>query len=235
MINLKIGDKKCKIPNAWDQITLGKYEKIYQIIKDNEFKEPEQENEFMSDEEYKIVEDERALNNVKINQLVFQELTGIDKQTINRCDNKDMQSALLTMSNFLNSDVTKSEYIDGEKKSFTYKNKKYFFPVAKMQTSTFGDFIETAQLNMLADKAKAGRFSVIGEQMAILCREDGEEYDEQKVIKKTKLFKNLTMDVVWDFVFFLTTQTNIYKKNTRTFLKTETEMKTDTQPQIGIL
>ena len=71
MINLKIGDKKCKIPNAWDQITLGKYEKIYQIIKDNEFKEPEQENEFMSDEEYKIVEDERALNNVKINQLVF--------------------------------------------------------------------------------------------------------------------------------------------------------------------
>ena len=116
-------------------------------------------------------------------------------------------------------------------KSLTIRMRKK----SKMTESTFGDFIETAQLDMLTEKNKAGKFGVIAEQMAILCREVGEVYNEQKVLKKSKLFKGLTMDVVWNFVFFLTKQTNIYKKNSRTYLKAESETKIDTQQKIGKL
>ena len=104
-----------------------------------------------------------------------------------------------------------------------------------MKTSTFGDYIEASQLDLLAEKNKAGRFGVIAEQMAVLCRQRGEVYDEQLVAKKTKMFGELKMDVVWDFLFFLTKQMNILEKHSQTYLKTEAETKTDTQQIIGKL
>jgi len=235
MINLLVGKTKTKIPNSWDEITLDKYSKIYEIIKENEFEEPTHEDGFKTDQQLKVIESQRNLNNLKVNKLVFQELTGLTNEIVNNSNAEKMSNVLMTMTNFLNSNITDNEKIDGEQKSFKYKNKEYFFPKSKMTESTFGDFIETAQLDMLTEKNKAGKFGVIAEQMAILCREVGEVYNEQKVLKKSKLFKGLTMDVVWNFVFFLTKQTNIYKKNSRTYLKAESETKTDTQQKIGKL
>jgi hypothetical protein len=75
---------------------------------------------------------------------------------------------------------------------------------------------------------------VIAEQMAILCREQNELFDEQLVMKKTKMFENLTMEKVWGFIFFLNKQINTYKKNIQTFSNPEIEMITDTQQTIGI-
>ncbi len=235
MINLLVGKTKTNVPNSWNEITLEKYSKIYEIIKENEFQEPTHEDGFKTDQELKVIESQRNLNNLKVNKLVFQELTGLKNEIVNKANADKMSNVLLTMANFLNSNITENETIDGEQKSFKFKNKEYFFPKSKMTESTFGDFIETAQLDMLTEKNKAGKFGVIAEQMAILCREVGEVYDEQKVMKKSKLFKGLTMDVVWNFVFFLTKQTNIYKKNSQTFLKAESETKTDTQQKIGKL
>lgn len=232
MINLKVGDIDCKIPSAWNEITLADYSKIYGIIKANEFVEPKVENEFPSDEESKALESERALHNVKTNRKVFAEMTGIDEQTINRVDGNEMAETLLLMTNFLNGDVERMEIKDGVANSFKYKGKKYFFPIAEMKDSTFGDFIEAAQLDMLAQQNEAGKFGVMAEQMAILCREQGEDYDEKIVIKKTKLFQGLTMDVVWNFVFFLKKQISLFKTNIPTSLRMETEMITDTQQSI---
>ena len=146
-----------------------------------------------------------------------------------------MSNTLTLMTNFLNGNVEEMAIDEGSKRSFEYNKKTYFYPVAEMRTSTFGDFIEAAQLDMLAEKDEAGKFGVIAEQMAILCRERGEDYDEQKVIKKTKLFENLTMNEVWGFVFFLNKQISTYKKNIQTFSNPEIEMITDTQQTIGIL
>ena len=61
---------------------------------------------------------------------------------------------------------------------------------------------------------KHGRFDVLPEQMAILCREVGEEYDDDIIPEKTEKFRELTMDIVWEFSFFLTMQSI---KLTRTF------------------
>ena len=235
MINLKVGYIDCKIPNAWNEISLADYSKLYAIIKENEFVEPNVDNEFPSDEETNAIDSERALHNVKTNRKVFAEMTGIDEQTINRVDGNEMAETLLLMTNFLNSDVDRIEVEENTNHSFKFNNKKYFFPIAEMKDSTFGDFIEAAQLDMLAQQNKAGKFGVIAEQMAILCREVGEEYDEKIVMKKTKLFQGLTMNVVWNFVFFLNRQISLFKKNIPTSLKMANETTTDTRQSIGKL
>ena len=62
-----------------------------------------------------------------------------------------------------------------------------------------------------------------------------EVYDEELVMKKTKIFENLTMEKVWGFIFFLNKQISTYKKNIQTYSNPEIEMITDTQQTIGIL
>jgi len=61
---------------------------------------------------------------------------------------------------------------------------------------------------------KNGKFDVLPEQMAILCRKSGEEFDDDIIPSKSDNFKKLTMDIVWEFSFFLTMQS---VKLTRTF------------------
>ena len=38
------------------------------------------------------------------------------------------------------------------------------------------------------------------------CRKSEEEFDDEAIPEKTEMFKKLTMDVVWEFGFFLTQQ-----------------------------
>lgn len=234
MINLVVGEIECKIPSQWNEITLKEYSKIYSIIKNNEFIEPNEDQQLTKDFDLKELNASRNLHNIKVNRKVFSEFTGIDEATINLVDGNEMSETLTLMTNFLNQDVEEMAVEDGVKNSFKYKDKQYFFPIAEMKNSTFGDFIEAAQLDMLAEKHESGKFGVIAEQMAILCREQNEVYDEQLVMKKTKMFENLTMEKVWGFIFFLNKQISTYKKNIQTFSNPEIEMITDTQQTIGI-
>jgi hypothetical protein len=234
MINLVVGEIECKIPSQWSEITLKEYSKIYSIIKNNEFIEPNEDQQLTKDFDLNELNASRNLHNIKVNRKVFSEFTGIDEATINLVDGNEMSETLTLMTNFLNQDVEEMAVEDGVKNSFKYKDKQYFFPIAEMKNSTFGDFIEAAQLDMLAEKHESGKFGVIAEQMAILCREQNELFDEQLVMKKTKMFENLTMEKVWGFIFFLNKQINTYKKNIQTFSNPEIEMITDTQQTIGI-
>ena len=233
MINLTVGDQQCKIPESWSEISLKDYTKIFAIIKANEYIEKESELP-PTPEEKKVIDYERSMANLNMSRNIFSEFTGIDKETINKVNGSEMSNTLLLMTNFLNSEVEGQAISLETTKSFKLKNKEYFFPIAKMQTSTFGDYIEASQLDMLAEKHESGRIGVISEQMAVLCRERGEVYDEQLVVKKSKLFKDLTMDVVWDFIFFLTKQTNTLNQHSQMYSKAETEMEIGTPPTIGI-
>ena len=69
---------------------------------------------------------------------------------------------------------------------------------------------------------KHGKFDVLPEQMAILCRKIGEKYDDDIIPEKTEKFKNLTMVIVWEFAVFLTEKSITLSKTFQTFLgKTE--------------
>ena len=83
-----------------------------------------------------------------------------------------------------------------------------------MKRNTFGDYIEATQLDATIEMMKHGKFDVLPEQMAILCRKATEEFDDDAIPAKADKFKKLTMDIVWEFSFFLTMQS---VKLTRTF------------------
>lgn len=232
MIELKIGKQKATLPNQWSEMTLNRYKGLVKIVNNNEFHEPPVDDLPTTEDGKEALEMQRQLHNIRTNKKVFSYLTGVNETTIDKCNMEDMNSAMALMNEFLNSQAEKS-YKQDTKYKFSFKGKTYYFPDHNMEKSTFGDYIESAQLDMFNKKSEGGRMSVLAEQMAILCREKNEVYDEQIVMKKTKLFGNLTMDVVWDFLFFLMERINTYKKNIPMSLKMATETKTDTPPNIG--
>ena len=230
MINLTVGKHNVKLPEKWSEITLKEYAKIYETIRQNKFIEPTEEQ---TEDEIIQTNQNRALHNVKLNRKVFSEFSGISEEILNNTNSKQVEAVLELMNKFLNNDVAVNK--DGHIGSFKLKGKTYYMPQINMVGNTFGDFIETAQLDILSEQQKTSKFSHIAEQMAILCRERDEQYDENLVKKKTKLFADLDMGVVWNFIFFLTKQINIYKPHIQMYSKAVTETQTDTQPKIGKL
>ncbi len=91
--------------------------------------------------------------------------------------------------------------------SFMFEGEKYYFPFEFLKTSTFGEYIEANQLELSTQYLKNGRFDILPEQMAILCKTMDEEVDLDNIDEKAKKFKNLTMDIVWEFSFFLNKRT----------------------------
>ena len=91
-----------------------------------------------------------------------------------------------------------------------------------LKKNTYGDFIESTQLDMTIDSMKNGRYDILPEQMAILCRRIGEEYDEDLIAEKAEKFKNLKMDSVMEFAFFLTNQSIKLQRAFNTSLEKKT-------------
>tara|TARA_R100000734_G_scaffold19138_1_gene18442 strand:+ start:7484 stop:8179 length:696 start_codon:yes stop_codon:yes gene_type:complete len=228
MINLKIGKHKCQIPNEWHEMTISKYAKVVAILLQHDVKDPDE----IEDE--KIKQDQKA-KNIAANRDIFSLLTGLDNSVIMNTNLKEMNNCLELMNRFLNTRVEKqfSENED-EKHHFSFKGKTYFFPKAKMTETTFGDYIESEQIAANAKEIEGGRFGIIAKQMAILCKEEGEEETNDKLVaKKARIFENLPMDIVWNFVFFLMKQTNTYQKSIQMSSKmvkeaSQTDMQTNT-------
>ena len=108
---------------------------------------------------------------------------------------------------------------------FEFEGETYFFPKEFLKRSTFGDYIESTHLESTIKIMKHGRFDVLPEQMAILCRRVGEEYNDDEIPQKSDKFKELTMDIVWEFSFFLTMQSVKLTRTFQMFLgKTEEEV-----------
>ena len=90
---------------------------------------------------------------------------------------------------------------------FEFEGDIYYFPMDFLRTGTFGDYIESQQLEMNTQYLKNGRFDILPEQMAILCKQVDEEVDLDNIDEKAKAFRRLTMDIVWEFSFFLNKRT----------------------------
>jgi len=115
--------------------------------------------------------------------------------------------------------ILTEEYKPTGARSFEFEEEIYYFPSEMLRKNTYGDFIESTQLEMTIDNMKNGRYDVLPEQMAILCRRAGEEYDEDLIEEKTEKFKNLKMDAVMEFAFFLTIQNKKLLKISNLFLE----------------
>ena len=192
MIQILIGDKKHDIPTDWKDMTLEFWCKMYNVIS----------KYVRRDENGEIIEDisESELEGARLNKDLFMALTGLsEKEMVDLDANSVNQSVIYFHS-------TLQQYKPKGITEFTFEDEVYYFPKEFLKSNTFGDYIEATHLEETVKVMKHGRFDILPEQMAILCRRAGEEYDDDAIPEKTERFKQLKMDLVWEFAFFLTQQ-----------------------------
>ena len=210
MVEIKIQDKTYNIPTDWEDITLKWWCGLYAIISQYNQK----------DEEGNPIEVEHSeVEILKMNRDIFMYLTGIGQNIISKLDMDSVNAAVSTVSELL------QEYKPKGIDRFVFEDETYFFPKEFLKRNTFGDYIESTHLESTIEIMKHGRFDILPEQMAILCRKADEEYSDEAIPPKTEKFKELTMDIVWEFSFFLTLQSVRLTKTFQMFLgKTEEEV-----------
>jgi len=210
MVEIKIQDKSYEIPTEWKDITLRYWCGLYAII--NQYNK--------RDDEGNLIEAEHSqVELLKMNRDIFIYLTGISHNEMNMLDVDSVNAAVATFSQTL------EEYKPKDIDRFEFEGEEYLFPKQFLRRNTFGDYIESTHLESTIEIMKHGRFDVLPEQMAILCRRADEEYDDDAIPAKTEKFKELTMDFVWEFSFFLTMQSVKLTRTFQMFLgKTEEEV-----------
>jgi len=210
MIQIKIQEDSYDIPTKWKDMTVEYWCGLYSII--NQYNK--------RDEEGNVIEEEHSqVQSLKMNRDIFMYLTGLKQVDMEKLDVESVTAAITAFSGAL--EEYKPEGID----RFEFEGETYFFPKEFLKRNTFGDYIESTHLESTIKIMKHGRFDVLPEQMAILCRKAGEEYDDDVIPSKTDSFKKLTMDIVWEFSFFLTMQSVKLTRTFQMFLgKTEEEV-----------
>jgi hypothetical protein len=221
--------KTINIPTDWEDMTLSYWCGIYKIIE--KYKKRAKLSEGIVDEKQKedtdfytekVKEAEldflKQKDVLKMNKELFQYIGDISDEDIERVDMDKALDVLSAMSIF------QEEYVPKFTNSFEFEGETYYFPKDNMKKNTFGDYIESTQLDMYADSLTHGNFDVLPEQMAILCRREDEEFDEDIIQQKAEKFKKLTMDIVWEFSFFLTEQSQRLEKVLRTYSEEREEV-----------
>ena len=210
MVEIKIENNSYDIPTEWKDITLRYWCGLYYII--SQYNKKDENGEV-------IVEEHSELQLLKMNRDIFMYLTGLNQDEMSRLDVDSVNQAVATFSSLL------EEYKPKGIEKFEFEGEEYLFPKEFLKRNTFGDYIESTHLDSTIEIMKNGRFAVLPEQMAILCRRVGEEYDDDAIPAKTEKFKELSMDFVWEFSFFLTMQSVKLTQTFRMFLgKTEEEV-----------
>ena len=210
MVEITIQDKKYDIPTDWKDITLEWWCGLYSIISRHNDNDAEVQVE-LTDVEV-----------LRMNRDMFMYLTKIDLNTMNKLDMDSVNEAISVVSELL------QEYEPTGIDRFEFEGETYLFPKEFLKRNTFGDYIESTHLDNTINIMKNGKFDILPEQMAILCRKVDEEYDDDLIPEKTERFKQLTMDIIWEFSFFLTMQSVKLTRTFQMFLgKTEEEVEVE--------
>ena len=195
------------VPTEWKDMSVSYWAELTSIINKHQEKNQLKKNHY--EEKYEGEEDlDKILGNIEIvdemrlNGEIFAFIAGLTKEDMKKVDMEQDTNVINTLG------ILTEEYKPTGARSFEFEEETYYFPSEMLRKNTYGDFIESTQLEMTIDNMKNGRYDVLPEQMAILCRRAGEEYDEDLIEEKTKKFKNLKMDAVMEFAFFLTNQSN---------------------------
>ena len=203
--------REVTIPTEWEDMSVKYWGEMTQIVKKHfdkakksDKKNKEKENPLLADDEtLAYLADKTELNKfqtIQLNRDLFCYMAGIPKEQIDFVDIESINQVVSILDGLV------EEYKPKGIKSFEFEGETYYFPSEFLRKNTYGDFIEATQLEMYIEKMKNGRFDILPEQMAILCRRADEEYDEDIIEEKTEKFKSLKMDIVWEFGFFLTQQ-----------------------------
>jgi hypothetical protein len=206
------------IPTEWKDINIEYWGKMNTIITSHQEKSELKKN-YYKDKELDLDIIENTLSDIEfkdgiaLNKDIFSFITGIDRENIMNVEYNQVQNVISLIEKLT------EEYKPKGIKSFDFEGETYMFPSEMLRQNTYGDFIESTQLDMTIENMKNGRYDVLPEQIAILCRKDGEKYDEDLVTEKAIKFKKLNMEVAFEFAFFLTKRSEMLLKISNMYLE----------------
>ena len=214
-------NKDFRFPTKWEEITIGKWAEYQRLVKELQKNFVKKFNLKDESEIGQITTIEIFTQYPEYFVKLFSFWTGINNQDAFKVDKADILAIYETMNNLLAKN-TSEKRID----RFVFGEVTYLFPrseydikgnEARMAKESFGAMIYAFQQDKILEDLSKSRFDVVADQMAILCRPEGEEYDPVKVSERARKFKDLTMDIVWEFVFFSIRQTPRFKQLTRIY------------------
>ena len=135
MLNIEINNKEYNIPNKWEEMTLDYYCGIYEIIKKYQITEDEENSEndltkYIANQENKMYRD------------LFIYMTKIDEKTMKNVPISDVFAVIECLEEIM------EEYKPKGLDYFEFEGDVYYFPLDFLRTGTFGDYIESQQLEM---------------------------------------------------------------------------------------
>ena len=209
-------EKDVVIPVEWKDITVKYWGELSTIIKTHYEKASNLSEQEKNHERNADITQNVKLNHtqiLKMNADIFSYITGLTKEEVGLIDVSKVSEVIGCINTLT------EEYKPQGMNSFDLDGETYYFPSEFFKKETYGDYIESTQLEMYVSDMKNGRYDILPEQMAILCRRIDEEYDDDIIAEKADKFRELTMDVIWEFSFFLIQQSVKLVKLSPTFLE----------------
>jgi len=240
--NYKIGNKKYKSVERWDEITIKKAIEVLKVI---DKKIPVKLRNYYdlltsvmtATKEQKIKEMQENVNDHEIYKanpafygLMIEQFSDIPKSVVEKMD--WMQRTQLYKQYFEKFVIGCMFYpIDFEPtlKDFTHNDEAYLIPSDKIVIDTvrpMGNesafvFTEATDLMLAGKQLEKGNFDFVANIIAIVCRPEGETYNEDKSLERAKTFDGLSMSIWWHVFFYLIERCQHYEKTMETCLQEE--------------
>lgn len=232
MLLTTVNGQEFEICESWHDVTIEKAvelynvklpEKLADIYKVMYYSPISQEEKVavISDLQGKITDEDLYKHFPSFYAKVLEILSDIPHDIIKKTDVISVKSIYITyLQKFVEGVMFFPEFDYSPIKSFRFRDVEYFLPVSRevfgvdvpMVDVTALEFTESADM-LSAVSSLQKDISKLATLVAILCRPQGEAYDEQTTIQRTKEFQDLPMDVVWSVFFSLAVPLIIWQQS----------------------
>jgi hypothetical protein len=144
---------------------------------------------------------------------------------INKVVVGDLQKLWINIEKSLHNDLTliQREGIGGG--SFVFNGEQYFTPEKLMTNSTAGELIMAQLLTDGVSNLERGDYLSLPKITAVLCRREGEWYEDFDIEARAELFMDLSMDVLLGVGFFLQRLQKPYVEDSLIYTSMQTLMR----------
>ena len=200
MIDIKIEGIKYQLPKL-SEVSISRFVDYLEFIDDYE---PEEENK-----------DLVVWLNYYTKHIAF--WTGAEEKLIRKCKAEDIAGVYAVHQNYL-APVENTTF-----NCFELSGEIYYLPQRFMQNSTIEDFAEANEYEKQLADVMNGQYKALPKVAAVLCRKEGEGFDDYKVEERAKLFESmLNADDLFQVGFFLLRQSEKLQKDLQIYMTSQT-------------
>jgi hypothetical protein len=224
MKTITLNDKEYNLPESWLELEFDRFLAFSKLVSNQKSEEDLKKGykeQGLSDE---IIDLQIGVDNMAFNTDIASFWTGLSKDEIAMLPIKDVEKVIKACS-FVN-----EQYKPISLDKFTFNEETYYLPQPGMRGENFGTYIEAEQIEINNKNLENGNLEVLPQQIAILCKKEGEEkglVNDLIVEKRAKAFRKLDMATVWDVAFFLLKQESLYMNLILTYIQTQEMQRQD--------